>query len=216
MINRVSTCISINEDHEGPIRGDAFQLKNERKKELIAEHFREIMNILGLDLDNDSLRNTPERVAKMYVEEIFSGMNPENKPTITLFENDYKYNEMLMVKDISFYSTCEHHFLPIIGKVHMAYFSAGTVIGLSKINRLIKYFTQRPQVQERLTNQIAEGLKEALKTEDVAVLMEANHLCVASRGIKDSGNTTSSSHYSGRFQIQAVRNEFHSKLNRTS
>ncbi|NBV04788.1 MAG: GTP cyclohydrolase I FolE, partial [Cytophagia bacterium] len=153
-----------------PLREDAFAMDDDLKMELISKHFREIMHILGLDLTDDSLRGTPDRVAKMYVKEIFSGLNPANKPKVALFENKYDYNQMLVEKDIVVHSNCEHHFVPIVGKVHVAYFSSGKVIGLSKINRLVHYYARRPQVQERLTKQIAEGLQEALQTKDVAVI----------------------------------------------
>jgi len=193
---------------ETPLREDAFELDQELKIELIEEKFREIMNILGLDLNDDSLKGTPHRVAKMYIKEIFSGLNPDNKPEITLFENKYQYKEMLVEKDITFYSNCEHHFVPIIGKAHVAYISKGAVIGLSKINRLVQYYARRPQVQERLTMQIASALKEALKTEDVAVVIDAHHLCVASRGIQDITSSTVTSSYSGKFLSEQQKNEF--------
>jgi GTP cyclohydrolase IA len=184
-----------------------FQNDNEKIK-IIAGHFKEIMQTLGLDLKDDSLKETPERVAKMYVQEIFSGLNPNNKPEITTFENKYQYNKMLIEKNISLYSYCEHHFVPIIGKVHVAYISKGKVIGLSKINRLVQYYSKRPQVQERLTVQIAEAMKKATGTEDVAVLIDAVHLCVASRGVKDTNSSTITSHYSGKFINEGVKNEF--------
>lgn len=168
-----------------PLREDAFELDNDIKIELIQKHFKEIMQILGLDLTDESLKDTPARVAKMYVNETFAGLNPENQPKATLFENNYQYKEMLVEKNIGFYSTCEHHFVPIFGKAHVAYISEGNVIGLSKLNRIVNFFAKRPQVQERMTIQIANHLKEVLKTENVAVIMEAKHLCVASRGIKD-------------------------------
>ena len=190
------------------LRSDAFYINDDEKIKKIAEHFTGIMHILGLDLNDDSLKNTPQRVAKMYVKEIFSGLNPANRPDISLFENKYNYNEMLVVKDISVYSYCEHHFVPIIGKAHVAYISTGKVIGLSKINRLVQYYAKRPQVQERLTIQICEGLKNALNTNDVAVFIDASHLCVASRGIKDTGSSTITSCYSGKFLDQPTRNEF--------
>ena len=193
---------------ETPLRADAFKLDDELKIELIEEKFRDIMNILGLDLTDDSLSGTPHRVAKMYVKEIFSGLNPENKPAIALFENKYMYNEMLVEKDITFYSNCEHHFVPIIGKAHVAYFSNGKVIGLSKLNRIVQYFAKRPQVQERLTMQIANEMKEVLKTNDVAVLLDAHHLCVSSRGVQDSNSSTVSSAYSGKFLNEQTRSEF--------
>jgi len=191
-----------------PLRADAFALSEEEKIGLIEEHFRSIMHILGLDLSDDSLGGTPQRVAKMYVQEIFSGLNPANKPEAKLFENKYQYNEMLVEKNITLYSYCEHHFVPIIGKVHVAYISNGMVIGLSKINRLVQYYAKRPQVQERLTNQIAEGLKEALNSEDVAVMIDAVHLCVASRGVKDTGSSTVTVSYSGRFREERTNAEF--------
>lgn len=203
----------IGEEHiatslETPLREDAFEMDDNLKIELIQKHFKEIMYILGLDLNDDSLNGTPHRVAKMYVKEIFSGLNPANKPDIKLFENKYQYNEMLIEKNITLYSYCEHHFVPIIGKVHVSYISNGQVIGLSKINRLVQYYAKRPQVQERLTNQIAEGLKEALQTEDVAVIIDAVHLCVASRGIKDTNSSTLTASYSGQFKNQKIKEEF--------
>ena len=193
---------------ETPLREDAFEMDDQLKIELIEEKFFEIMNILGLDMEDDSLKGTPHRVAKMYVKEIFSGLNPANKPKIALFENKYKYKEMLVEKDITFYSNCEHHFVPIIGKAHVAYISNGSVIGLSKINRLVNYYAKRPQVQERLTIQIANGIKEALGTEDVAVIIDAHHLCVSSRGIQDVNSSTVTSSYSGKFLNEQTRNEF--------
>ncbi len=191
-----------------PLREDAFAMDDELKIELIEEKFRDIMHILGLDLQDDSLKGTPHRVAKMYVKEIFSGLNPAHKPKIALFENKYRYREMLVEKDITFYSNCEHHFVPIIGKAHVAYISNGSVIGLSKINRIVQYYAKRPQVQERLTIQIANALKEALKTEDVAVVIDAHHLCVSSRGVQDNQSSTVTSSYSGQFEKEAVRKEF--------
>lgn len=199
---------------ETPLHPDAFLKSDAEKIQIIAKHFKEIMLTLGLDLNDDSLSGTPHRVAKMYVEEIFSGLNPKNKPKVALFENKYQYNEMLIEKDITMYSNCEHHFVPIIGKAHVAYISNGTVIGLSKINRLVQYYSNRPQVQERLTNQIAEGLKEALGTDDVAVVVDASHLCVASRGIKDTNSSTVTAHYSGRFMNEDVKKEFLSLINK--
>lgn len=186
-------------------------LDDERIK-LIAQHFKGIMEILGLDLTDDSLKETPKRVAKMFVKEIFSGLDPANKPTISLFKNAYQYREMLIEKDITLYSYCEHHFVPIIGKVHVAYIPGEKVIGLSKINRLVQYYARRPQVQERLTTQIAGGLKEALETQDVAVRIDAVHLCVASRGIEDSKSSTTTAAYSGKFEKGRFRRAFHSGL----
>lgn len=191
-----------------PLRADAFVMDDDLKIELIEDKFAEIMHILGLDLNDDSLKGTPHRVAKMYVKEIFSGLNPANKPKIALFENKYKYNEMLVEKDISFYSNCEHHFVPIIGKAHVAYYSNGHVIGLSKINRLVQYYAKRPQVQERLTLQIAEAVKEATRSEDVAVIIDAHHLCVSSRGVNDVNSSTVTSSFSGKFLKEQQRNEF--------
>jgi GTP cyclohydrolase I len=191
-----------------PLREDAFALDPEEKVRLIAAHVEGILHILGLDLSDESIRDTPKRVAKMYVNETFRGLDPANKPGITLFSNKYHYKQMLVEKDITFYSTCEHHLVPIFGKVHVAYFSSGKVIGLSKLNRLVDYYARRPQVQERLTIQIAEALKEALKTEDVAVVVDSAHLCVASRGIRDVNSTTITSDYSGKFRNRDVRSEF--------
>ncbi|TAE10444.1 MAG: GTP cyclohydrolase I FolE [Bacteroidetes bacterium] len=191
-----------------PMRSDAFELSDEEKMKGIEAHFREIMHLLGLDLTDDSLKGTPHRVAKMYIEEIFSGLNPANKPKIALFENKYQYNQMLVEKNITFYSNCEHHFVPIIGKAHVAYISSGKVIGLSKINRIVQYYAKRPQVQERLTNQIGLELKAALGTEDVAVLIDAAHLCVSSRGVKDISSATVTSFYSGKFTQDNVKQEF--------
>ena len=207
----------IGNDHLGnpydtPIRSDAFDIPINEKKEIIAEHFRAIMETLGLDLDDDSLMGTPCRVAKMYVEEIFHGLDPNNKPKIALFENKYQYNEMLVEKNITFYSNCEHHFVPIIGKAHIAYISSGKVIGLSKINRIVDYFARRPQVQERLTNQIGNELKDILGTEDVAVVIDAKHLCVSSRGIKDDTSSTTTSFYSGKFKSSSAKKEFQNYL----
>jgi GTP cyclohydrolase I len=181
---------------------------DEEKIEIIRQHFKSIMETLGLDLTDDSLKNTPGRVAKMFVKEIFSGLNPANKPAISLFDNSYEYGGMLIEKDITLYSYCEHHFVPIIGKVHVAYIPNKKVIGLSKINRLTQYYAKRPQVQERLTMQIAEGLKEALHTEDVAVRIDAAHLCVSSRGIEDSKSSTITVAYFGKFQEEKMKMEF--------
>ncbi len=184
------------------MKKDAFKLSDEEKKGKIENLFSEIMDVMGLDLNDDSLRGTPKRVAKMYIEEIFSGLNPANKPKIALFDNKYQYNQMLVEKNITFYSNCEHHFVPIIGKAHVAYISSGKVIGLSKLNRIVQYYSKRPQVQERLTNQIAEELKGVLQTEDVAVIIDAKHLCVSSRGIKDETSSTVTSYFGGKFNTQ--------------
>ena len=200
--NHVATSI------ETPMREDAFVLSDAEKITKIESHFREIMLTLGLDLTDDSLRGTPKRVAKMYIEEIFSGLNPANEPKVALFENKYEYNEMLIEKNISFYSNCEHHFVPIMGKTHIAYISSGQVIGLSKLNRIVQYFAKRPQVQERLTMQIAKYLQKVLKTEHVAVYIDAKHLCVSSRGVKDDATSTITSYYGGKFQEDNTKREF--------
>ena len=181
------------------LRKDAFELTDKEKIRAIAGYFRGIMNTLGLDLQNDSLKNTPERVAKMFVKEIFCGLDPGNKPSTTLFDNKYSYKQMLVEKNISLYSTCEHHFVPIIGKAHIAYISTGRIIGLSKINRIVQYYSQRPQVQERLTIQIANELSNVLGTKDVAVIIDAVHLCVSSRGIRDTDSSTVTTEYRGVF-----------------
>jgi len=191
-----------------PLRKDAFLMSDDDKMKKIEFHFKEIMETLGLDLKDDSLKGTPKRVAKMYVKEIFSGLDPKNKPQIALFENKYKYKQMLVEKDITFYSNCEHHFVPIIGKAHLAYIANGKVIGLSKLNRIVQYFAKRPQVQERLTMQIAKEIQNTLGTKDVAVLIDAKHLCVSSRGIKDINSATVSSFYGGKFENQTTRQEF--------
>ncbi len=196
-----------------PLRTDAFAVDDDTKIELIKKHFSEIMSILGLDLNDDSLKETPLRVAKMYVKEVFAGLNPANKPNTKFFGNQFKYNEMLIEKDITLYSCCEHHFLPIIGKVHIAYFPNGKVIGLSKINRLVQFYAKRPQVQERLTVQISDGLREALQTNDIAVIIDAEHLCVRSRGIKDTNSSTITSSYSGKFQDEKNQLKFISLIN---
>jgi GTP cyclohydrolase I len=185
-------------------------LSDELKIQLISNHFRDIMQILGLDLDDDSLKDTPGRVAKMYVKEAFSGLNSRNKPAITLFDNKYQYNEMIVEKNITLYSYCEHHFVPIIGKAHIGYISNGKIIGLSKLNRIVQYHAKRPQVQERLTEEIAFSLKECLGTEHVAVIIDAVHLCVASRGVNDTNSSTVTAHYSGKFKNEATRREFFS------
>ena len=203
----------IGDDHimtsvETPMHEAAFDLTDSEKMHKIAYHFKEIMHTLGLDLTDDSLKGTPNRVAKMYVKEIFSGLNPANKPKIALFDNKYQYNDMLVEKDITFYSNCEHHFVPIIGKAHIAYMSNGKVIGLSKLNRIVQYYAKRPQVQERLTMQIAKELRTALGTEDVAVVIDAKHLCVSSRGVQDVNSSTITSYYGGKFKDEARKNEF--------
>ncbi|MFY7825558.1 MAG: GTP cyclohydrolase I FolE [Flectobacillus sp.] len=203
----------IGDDHiatsvDTPMRADAFEMSDEEKIAQIEYHFKQIMETLGLDLTDDSLKGTPKRVAKMYVKEIFSGLDPKNKPSVALFDNKYQYNEMLVEKNISFYSNCEHHFVPIFGKAHVAYIAEGKVIGLSKLNRIVQHYAKRPQVQERLTVQIAKDLQEILGTENVAVMIDAKHLCVASRGVKDDTSSTVTSYYGGKFQEESVRQEF--------
>ena len=195
-----------------PLRENAFELNDNEKINAIEYHFSEIMHTLGLDLKDDSLKGTPKRVAKMFVKEMFSGLNPKNKPEISLFDNKYGYKEMLIEKDITLYSNCEHHFVPIIGKAHVAYFPGDKVIGLSKINRLVQFYAKRPQVQERLTIQISEGLQEILQHKNVAVIIEADHLCVASRGIKDTSSITFTASYSGKFENDAIKQEFLSHI----
>ena len=186
---------------ETPMKSDAFEISDLEKKEKISDLFKQIMDVMGLDLKDDSLKDTPKRVAKMHIEEIFSGLNPNNKPKISLFDNKYKYNQMLVEKNITFYSNCEHHFVPFTGQAHIAYISSGKVIGLSKLNRIVQYYAKRPQVQERLTNQIAIDLKNILNTEDIAVIINAKHLCVSSRGVKDDTSVTVTSYYGGVFKM---------------
>lgn len=197
---------------ETPLRPDAFAKSDVEKMATIEKHFHIIMEEMGLDMTDDSLRGTPHRVAKMFIQEIFSGLNPVNKPKISVFENSYNYDKMLVEANISFNSTCEHHFLPIIGKAHIGYVSNGNVIGLSKLNRIVDYYARRPQVQERLIMQIFNELKSVLKTEDVIVAMEAEHLCVSSRGIKDSSSFTSTIQYGGIFNDKENRNDFFNLL----
>ncbi len=191
-----------------PLRPDAFELSDIEKIALIKKDVENIMHTLGLDLTDDSLMGTPSRVAKMYVEEIFSGLHPDNKPNASTFKNKYKYGEMLVEKNISLYSTCEHHLLPIVGKAHIAYISSGTVVGLSKMNRIVDYFAKRPQVQERLTMQIVNELQKVLNTRDVACVIDAKHLCVNSRGIRDIDSSTLTSEFSGKFKNSEIRREF--------
>jgi GTP cyclohydrolase I len=204
---------SLGDDHVGtstntPLRSDAFALSNDEKIEIIQDDVRHILETLGLDLKDDSLNGTPNRVAKMFVNEIFGGLDPEKKPSASTFENKYKYGEMLVEKNITVYSTCEHHLLPIVGKAHVAYISNGTVVGLSKMNRIVDYFSNRPQVQERLTIQIVKELQDVLNTKDVACVIEAKHLCVNSRGIKDVDSSTVTSEFGGKFKEKETRREF--------
>jgi len=204
---------SLGDDHIGtsadtPLRSDAFKLNTAEKIDIIKDDIRHILETLGLDLSDDSLNGTPNRVAKMFVKEIFGGLDPEKKPKASTFENKYKYGEMLVEKNITLYSTCEHHLLPIVGKAHVAYISNGTVVGLSKMNRIVDYFARRPQVQERLTIQIVEELQNILNTKDVACVIDAKHLCVNSRGIKDTESSTVTSEFGGQFKDKTVRREF--------
>ncbi len=191
-----------------PVRSDAFVLTDDQKIESIKKDVKNILETLGMDLTDDSMKGTPNRVAKMFVKEIFGGLNPEKKPSPSTFENNYKYGEMLVEKNITLYSTCEHHLLPIIGRAHIAYISNGRVIGLSKMNRIVDYFSKRPQVQERLTMQIVQELQRALNTQDVACVIDAKHLCVNSRGIRDIESSTVTSEFGGKFKEEQSRREF--------
>ncbi|PCH53649.1 MAG: GTP cyclohydrolase I FolE [Flavobacteriaceae bacterium] len=203
----------IGDDHAAssaktPLRADAFDISDEEKRNRIEANVRDILDTLGMDLEDDSIKGTPKRVAKAYVNEIFSGLNPANRPKLSIFDNNYKYGEMLVEKNITVYSTCEHHLLPIIGRAHVAYISNGNVIGLSKMNRIVDYFAKRPQVQERLTMQVVQALQEAMGTEDVACIIDAKHLCVNSRGIRDIVSSTVTSEFGGKFKDQDIRREF--------
>ena len=193
---------------ETPLRKDAFELSDAEKIVKIEESIQDVLTTLGMDLTDDSLRGTPKRVAEAFVKELFSGLNPDNKPKLSTFDNSYKYGEMLVEKNIVLYSTCEHHLLPIVGRAHVAYISKGKVIGLSKMNRIVDYFAKRPQVQERLTMQVVQALQEALGTQDVACVIDAKHLCVNSRGIKDIESSTVTSEYGGAFKDKDVKKEF--------
>lgn len=199
---------------ETPLRADAFHKSDAQKMAVIENHFQSIMEAMGLDMTDDSLQGTPHRVAKMFIQEIFSGLNPANKPKISVFDNSYNYDKMLVEANISFNSTCEHHFLPIIGKAHIGYVSSGKVIGLSKLNRIVDYYSRRPQVQERLIMQIFNELKSVLDTDNVIVVMEATHLCVSSRGIKDESSYTSTIQYGGVFNDKAIRDDFFNMINK--
>lgn len=200
--NHIASCA------KNPIRSDAFELSDDKKIELIKKDVENILNTLGMDLTDDSVKGTPNRVAKMFVKEIFGGLNPNKKPNSSTFKNNYKYGEMLVEKNITLYSTCEHHLLPIIGKAHIAYISNGSVVGLSKMNRIVDYFAKRPQVQERLTMQIVQELQKVLNTDDVACVIDAKHLCVNSRGIRDVDSSTVTSEFGGKFKEENTRNEF--------
>lgn len=193
---------------ETPMRLNAFDITDDEKIKKIESHITSIMETLGLDLSDDSLSGTPNRVATMYVNEVFSGLNPKNKPHVRLFENKYNYDQMLVEKDITFYTHCEHHLVPIYGRAHVAYFSNSKVIGLSKINRIVQYFSKRPQVQERLTVQIGKEMEKILDTDSVAVAIDANHLCVAMRGVGDTNSKTGTAYFTGRFKMKEIRKEF--------
>ena len=201
------------DDHVGssattPLRADAFDISDADKIEKIQENVREILQTLGMDLTDDSLKGTPKRVAKSFVNELFAGLNPANRPHLSTFDNNYKYGEMLVEKNIVLYSTCEHHLLPIIGRAHVAYISKGRVIGLSKMNRIVDFFAKRPQVQERLTMQVVQALQEALGTEDVACVIDAKHLCVNSRGVRDVESSTVTAEFGGKFKNKDTKSEF--------
>tara|TARA_R110000787_G_scaffold234375_4_gene341256 strand:- start:1627 stop:2307 length:681 start_codon:yes stop_codon:yes gene_type:complete len=203
----------IGESHVGtsaktPLRDDAFDLSDQEKIDRIQESVKDILTTLGMDLEDDSLKGTPKRVAKSFVNELFMGLNPANKPKASTFENNYNYGEMLVEKNIVVYSTCEHHLLPIVGRAHVAYISDGKVIGLSKMNRIVEYYAKRPQVQERLTMQVVEAMKEALGTDDVACVIDAKHLCVNSRGIKDIASSTVTAEFGGKFKNKDTKQEF--------
>ena len=203
----------IGDDHlsssaKTPIRDDAFDISDLEKIELIKKDVYNILETLGMDLTDDSLKGTPSRVAKMFVNEIFGGLDPAKKPKASTFDNKYQYGEMLVEKNITLYSTCEHHFLPIVGRAHIAYISNGTVVGLSKMNRIVDYFAKRPQVQERLTIQIVEELQKVLNTKDVACVIDAKHLCVNSRGIRDIESSTVTSEFGGKFKEKDTKREF--------
>jgi GTP cyclohydrolase I len=196
-----------------PLREDAFVLTDEEKINRLEKNVFEMMHTLGMDMTDDSLKDTPGRVAKMWVKEIFVGLHPENRTKISVFENKYKYGEMLIEKNIGVYSTCEHHLLPVIGKAHIAYISTGTVIGLSKLNRIVRHYAKRPQVQERMTKQIVEDLKQVLHTEDVACIIDAKHFCVITRGIEDVNSSTITAEFGGKFKNSEVKKEFLDLLN---
>ncbi|NNC34957.1 MAG: GTP cyclohydrolase I FolE [Croceitalea sp.] len=203
----------VGSSQETPMRSDAFLIDDNEKIERIEKNVREMMLTLGLDLEDDSLNGTPKRVAKMFVKEIFGGLHPDRKPKSSTFENKYKYGEMLVEKNITLYSTCEHHLLPIVGKAHIGYISNGTVVGLSKMNRIVDYFAKRPQVQERLNLQIVKELQTVLGTKDVACVIDAKHLCVNSRGIRDIDSSTVTAEYGGKFKEEKVRREFLDYIN---
>ena len=203
----------IGSSSETPLRDDAFVLSDDEKIERVQRNVKDILLTLGLDLTDDSLQGTPKRVAKMFVKEIFGGLHPDRYPTSSTFDNKYKYGEMLVEKNIVVYSTCEHHLLPIVGRAHVAYISNGTVVGLSKMNRIVDYYAKRPQVQERLNIQVVKELQKVLGTEDVACVIDAKHLCVNSRGIRDIESSTVTAEYGGKFKEESVRREFLDYIN---
>ncbi len=212
--NRITKKIDdIGDNHIGssaktPLRADAFEISDKEKIDRIKESIKDILETLGMDLEDDSLKGTPRRVAKSFVKDIFGGLHPDKKPKLSTFDNNYKYGEMLVEKNITVYSTCEHHLLPIVGRAHVAYISNGSVIGLSKINRIVDYYAKRPQVQERLTMQVVQALQEALRTDDVACLIDAKHLCVNSRGVRDIESSTVTSEFGGKFKELETKREF--------
>ena len=203
----------IDQDHknysiETPLRVDAFEISDEEKISKIEKNIKEILFTLGMDMSDDSLKGTPKRVAKAYVKELFGGLNPKNLPTSSTFENKYKYGEMLVEKNITVFSTCEHHLLPIYGKAHVAYFAKDEVVGLSKMNRIVDYYSRRPQVQERLNIQIVKALQKILKTQDVACIIDAKHMCVNSRGIRHIDCSTVTGDFGGKFKDKLIKREF--------
>ena len=203
----------IDQDHknysiETPLRDNAFEISDNEKISIIEKNVQEILYTLGMDMTDDSLKGTPKRVAKAYVKELFGGLNPKNLPTSSTFENKYKYGEMLVEKNITVFSTCEHHLLPIYGKAHVAYFAKDEVVGLSKMNRIVDYYSRRPQVQERLNIQIVKALQKILKTEDVACIIDAKHMCVNSRGIRHIDCSTVTGDFGGKFKDKLIKREF--------
>ena len=215
MIDKID---EMGDDHVGssaktPLRADAFDISNEEKRKRIEASVRDILDTLGMDLEDDSIKGTPRRVAKAYVNELFGGLDPANKPKLSTFDNNYNYGEMLVEKNITVYSTCEHHLLPIIGRAHVAYISNGQVIGLSKMNRIVDYYARRPQVQERLTMQVVQALQESMGTDNVACVIDAKHLCVNSRGVKDIASSTVTAEFGGKFKDPAVKKEFMDYIN---
>ena len=203
----------IDQDHknfsiETPLRDDAFEMSDDEKISIIQKNVNEILTTLGMDMTDDSLKGTPKRVAKAYVKELFGGLNPKNLPTSSTFDNKYQYGEMLVEKNITVFSTCEHHLLPIYGKAHVAYFAQDRVVGLSKMNRIVDYYSRRPQVQERLNIQIVKALQKILKTEDVACIIDAKHMCVNSRGIRHIDCSTVTGEFGGKFKDKLTKREF--------